>query len=54
MELILSGDFRLLIRLDDRRSQSPEELLLELEDKLESGDLTLDEAAQLIRDHNRS
>jgi hypothetical protein len=53
MELFFIPDENLLCILCKEQAQSPEEFLLEIEDALESGELTIDEAHQLIIDHNR-
>jgi hypothetical protein len=39
-----------LLRMLEQRTQSPEEFLIELEEKLESGELTEDEVVQLVKD----
>lgn len=52
MELALIGNHDLLARLSDERTQSPEDFIIYLEEALESGELTIDEVAELIRDHN--
>lgn len=52
MELVLTGRHNLLARLSDERTQSPEDFITYLEEALESGELTIDEVAQLINDHN--
>lgn len=41
-----------LVALSHERAQSPEEFLSYLEEALESGELTIDEVAQLIHDYN--
>ena len=53
MELILIGEHDLLASLSNELTQSPEDFLIYLEDALESGELTLDEAIVLIHDYNR-
>jgi hypothetical protein len=56
MELVLIGEYEALAFLSNERServQSPEEFLIYLEDALESGELTIDEVAQLIHDYNK-
>ena len=53
MELVLIGEHDLLDFLNSENSeltQSPEDFLIYLEDALESGELTIDEVAQLIHD----
>ncbi len=52
MEHVLIGDDDLLARLSDKRTQSLEDFIIYLEEALESGELTIDEAAQLIHDYN--
>jgi hypothetical protein len=39
-----------LLRMLEQQTQSPEEFLIELEEKLESGELTEDEVVQLVKD----
>jgi hypothetical protein len=39
-----------LLRMLEQQAQSPEEFLIELEEKLESGELTEDEVVQLVKD----
>lgn len=54
MDHILIGDSEVLAFLaKDDLHLSPEEFLLWLEDALESGEITTDEAAQLIADYNK-
>ena len=53
MELVLIGEHDLLASLSSDSTQSPEDFLIYLEEALESGELTIDEVAQLINDHNR-
>lgn len=48
MELILTNDFDYLLGSE----QSPEDFLICLEEALESGELSIDEVAQLIHDYN--
>lgn len=52
MEFVLIGEYDVLAALSNERTQSPEDFLTYLEDALESGELTLDEVAQLIHDLN--
>lgn len=52
MELIPIGDHDVLARLSDERTQSPEDFIIYLEEALESGELDIDEVAQLIHDYN--
>lgn len=52
MDPILIGEHDVLASLSDELTQSPEDFLIYLEDALESGELTLDEVAQLIHDYN--
>lgn len=52
MEHVLIGTHDLLARLSDERTQSPEDFITYLEEALETGELTIDEVAQLINDHN--
>lgn len=50
MEHILIGEHDLLARLNNELTQSPEDFLIYLEEALESGELTIDEVAQLVHD----
>ena len=52
MEFVLIGEHDVLDFLSNELTQSPEDFLIYLEDALESGELTIDEVAQLIHDHN--
>lgn len=52
MEHVLIGEHDLLARLNNERTQSPEDFFIYLEDALESGELTIDEVSQLIHDFN--
>lgn len=52
MEFILIGEHDLLASLSNELTQSPEDFLIYLEDALESGELTIDEVAQIIYDSN--
>ena len=52
MELVLIGDHDLLASLSNEPTQSPEDFLIYLEEALESGELTIDEVAQIIYDSN--
>lgn len=52
MEHVLIGNYTLLARLSSDCIQSPEDFITYLEEALESGELTIDEVAQLIHDHN--
>ena len=52
MELVLIGEYDLLISLSKKLTRSPEDFLIYLEDALESGELTIDEVAQFINDFN--
>lgn len=52
MELVLIGEYDVLASLSNEPTQSPEDFLISLEEKLESGELTIDEVAQLIHDFN--
>lgn len=52
MELVLIGEHDLLARLSNELTQSTEDFLIYLEDALESGELSIDEVAQLIHDYN--
>lgn len=52
MEFVLIDKHDVLDFLSDERAQSPEEFLIYLEEALESGELTIDEVAQLIHDFN--
>lgn len=53
MELILIGEHDLLVYLSNELTQSPEDFLTYLEEALESGELTINEVAQLVHDFNR-
>lgn len=53
MELVLIGEHDLLALLSNELTQSPEDFLIYLEEALESGELTIDEVAQLIHDFKR-
>lgn len=53
MSIVYLGNDELLASLSPDLSLSPEEFLIELEDKLESGELTTSEVAQLISDYNQ-
>lgn len=53
MHLLLFWNTELLYSLSKDLSPSPEELLSYLEEALESGELTIDEVAQLVQDFNR-
>ena len=50
MEHVLIGEHDLLASLSNELTQSPEEFLIYLEEALESGELTIDEVAQLVHD----
>ena len=52
MEFVLIGDHDLLASLSTELTQSPEDFLIYLEDALESGELNIDEVAQIIYDSN--
>lgn len=52
MELVLIGDHDLLTSVSNELTQSAEDFLIYLEDALESGELTIDEVAELIHDFN--
>lgn len=54
MEFVLIGEHDVLASLSNELTQSPEDFILYLEEALESGELTIDEVAQLIRDFNES
>ena len=53
MDLIFIGNHDVLVSLSNEHTQSPEQFLIYIEDALESGELTIDEVAQLIHDLNR-
>lgn len=53
MELVLIGENDMLESLNNELTQSPEDFLIYLEEALESGELTIDEVAQIIHDFNR-
>lgn len=50
MEHVLIGEHDLLTALSGEHTQSPEDFITYLEEALESGELTIDEVAQLIHD----
>jgi len=52
MEFVLIGEHDVLTALSSERAHSPEDFLIYLEEGLESGDLTIDEVAQLLHDWN--
>lgn len=52
MELVLIEEHDVLNFLINEHEQSPEDFLSCLEDALESGELDIDEVAQLIHDFN--
>lgn len=52
MEFVLIGEHDVLDFLSNELTQSPEDFLIYLEEALESGELTIDEVAQLIHDFN--
>ena len=59
MDIMYTDDDELLVYLADNDVDgelygSPEQFLIWLEESLESGDLTIDEAILLIKDFNRS
>ena len=59
MDLMYTDDNELLAHLADSNEDgdlhgSPEQFIIWLEESLESGDLTIDEAILLIKDFNRS
>lgn len=53
MEFVLIDEHNILDFLSNEHAQSPEDFLIYLEEALESGELTIDEVVQLIRDFNR-
>lgn len=53
MELVLIGEHDVLTSLGGELAQSPEDFLIYIEEALESGELTIDEAAQLVHDFNQ-
>lgn len=52
MDMILVGDHSLLEALHTDMSLSPEDFLCAIEDALESGEITLDDARALINNYN--
>ncbi len=50
--LTFIANIELLIELSEERHSSPEDLLLWLEDALESGELTMEEVQQYLEDYN--
>ena len=53
MQLTFVASIELLVELSEERADSPEALLLRLEEALETGELTLEEVAQFLHDYNR-
>lgn len=53
MDFILIGEHDVLASLSNELTQSPEDFLIYIEDALESGELDIDEVAQLINDYNK-
>ena len=53
MEHILIGEIQILDLLSTTHSQSPEDFLDELEESIESGELTMSEAIDMLKDFNR-
>ena len=53
MELILIGEHDVLAFLSNELTQSPEDFLADLEQQLEDGDITEEEAVQLVKDFTR-
>lgn len=53
MDIVFIGEHDVLSALSDQLSESPEDFIIRLEDALESGELTIDEVAQLIHDYNQ-
>lgn len=54
MDLIFLAEFSELANVHLEASTSPEDFISSIEEALENGDLTLDEAIQYIADYNRS
>lgn len=52
MEFVLIGEHDLLAALSSELTQSPEDFLMYLEEALENGDLSIDEAITLLHDYN--
>jgi hypothetical protein len=52
MDYVFISEHDVLTALSNERAQSPEDFLIYLEEGLESGDLTIDEVAQLLHDWN--
>lgn len=52
MEHILIGEIQILDLLSTTHSQSPEDFLDELEESIESGELTMSEAIDMLKDFN--
>lgn len=52
MHLTFTTSIELLIELSEERHASPEDFLLWLEEALEAGELTLEEAQQYLFDYN--
>lgn len=50
--LTFIANIELLIELSEERHSSPEELLLWLEDALESGELSIEDAQNYLADYN--
>lgn len=53
MELVLIAEHDVLTSLSNELTQSPEDFLIDLEERLEAGELTIDEVITLINDYNR-
>ena len=52
MQLTFTGNIEFFIEMSEERHDSPEAFLIQLEDALEAGELTLDEVRQYLTDYN--
>jgi len=52
MHLTFTAHIEVLIEMSEERHDSPEEFLMQLEEALEMGELTLSEVQQLLADYN--
>lgn len=50
MEYVFIGDTEVLDALNPQSCQSPEDFLASLEEQLENGEITVEEAIQAVRD----
>lgn len=52
MQLTFTAHIEVLIEMSEERHDSPEAFLIQLEDALETGELTLSEVQQFLLDYN--